>query len=299
MNKTISRMLSNLFVITGVLASFALASCMDSGYDDITDQQMDEAFGNKELQETNRITIADLKAKYSSTIFASSNTYQQITEPTQIRGWVTGNDIQGNIYNEISVEDESGASILICIAQGGLFGALPVGAEILVELKDLYLGGYGKQPEIGTPYTNSSGKTYVSRMNMRLWQQHYKRVGYKDNLAYAEFDKNLVKDENYLQANCGKVMTIKNVSFQKGGTATYAPEAEKDAANCVPRYLKDEDAGKNIAQASLQVRTSTYSKFAAETLPTGKVNITGVFTRYNSTWQILIRDLDDVKPANN
>lgn len=290
--------MKKLLFIAGILASFALTSCMDGGYDDITEQQMNDAYGNKDLQETNRITIAQLKAQYSSTIFASANAYKQITEPTQLRCWVTGNDIQGNIYSEISVEDESGEGILICISQGGLYGALPVGAEIIVELKDLYIGGYGKQPEIGTPYTNSSGKTYVSRMNARLWQQHYKRVGYKDNVQASDFDLSRIKDQAYLESNSGKLMTLKNVSFQKAGAATYAPEAEKDAANCVPRYLKDETAGKNIAQASLQIRTSTYARFAAETLPAGKLNITGVFTRYNDTWQVLIRDLNDVQPAN-
>jgi len=290
--------MKKIFLIAGILASFAFTSCMDGGYDDITEQQMDEAYGNKDLQETNRITIADLKEKYSTTIFASTNTYQQITEPTQIRGWVTGNDIQGNIYNEIAIEDESGQGILICIAQGGLFGALPVGAEILVELKDLYIGGYGKMPEIGTPYTNSSGKTYVSRMNMRLWQQHYKRVGYQNDVAAEMFELDNIKNTDYLENNCGRLMTLHNVSFQKGGTATFAPEAEKDAANCVARYLKNEETGKNIAQASLQIRTSTYAKFASETLPTGPVNITGVFTRYNNVWQVLIRDLNDIQPAN-
>lgn len=290
--------MKKLLFIAGILASFALTSCMDGGYDDITEQQMNDAYGNKDLQETNRITIAQLKAQYSSTIFASANAYKQITEPTQLRCWVTGNDIQGNIYSEISVEDESGEGILICISQGGLYGALPVGAEIIVELKDLYIGGYGKQPEIGTPYTNSSGKTYVSRMNARLWQQHYKRVGYKENVQASDFDLSRIKDQAYLESNSGKLMTLKNVSFQKAGLATYAPEAEKDAANCVPRYLKDETAGKNIAQASLQIRTSTYARFAAETLPAGKLNITGVFTRYNDTWQVLIRDLNDVQPAN-
>lgn len=290
--------MKKILLSLGILASFALSSCMDGGYDAVTDQQMNAAYGNQEVKETNRITIKDLKAKYNSTVFASSNTYQQIKEATQLRGWVTGNDIQGNIYSEITMEDESGEGILICISQGGLFGALPVGAEIIVELKDLYIGGYGKQPEIGTPYTNSNGKTYVSRMNPRLWQQHYKRIGFKENVQASDFDLSKIKDEAYLQANCGKLMTLKNVSFQKGGTATYAPEAEKDAANCVARYLKDETAGKNIAQASLQIRTSTYAKFAAEKLPEGKLNITGVFTRYNDTWQVLIRDLDDVKPAN-
>ncbi len=292
--------MKKILFIAGILASFALTSCMDGGYDDITEQQMNDAYGNKDLQETNRIKIADLKAKYSSTIFASANTYKQITEPTQLHCWVTGNDIQGNIYSEISVEDESGEGILICISQGGLYGALPVGAEIIVELKDLYIGGYVKQPEIGTPYTNSNGKTYVSRMNARLWQQHYKRIGYKDNVLASDFDISKIKDQSYLESNCGKLMTLRNVSFQKGdGVTTFAPESDKKlpTLNAVERFLRDEKSNKNIAQNSMLVFTSTYARFAAEKLPTGPLNITGIFTRFDDTWQILIRDLNDVQPA--
>lgn len=76
----------------------------------------------------------------------------------------------------MAVDDGTGA-ILICISQGGLFGYLPVGQEILVNLKDLYIGTYGYQPQIGTPYTNASGKTFPSRMNKTVWQQHFKLMG--------------------------------------------------------------------------------------------------------------------------
>ena len=107
-------------------------------------------YGNQGVAETNVITIAQLKQKYASALLTNEN-YKQIDESMQIKGVVTGNDIEGNIYNQIGVEDGTG-SVIICIAQGGLYGQLQVGREILVELKDLYFGSYGKQPQIGTPY---------------------------------------------------------------------------------------------------------------------------------------------------
>jgi hypothetical protein len=42
------------------------------------------------------------------------------------------------------------------------------------------------------------------------------------------------------------------------------------------------------------VRTSTYADFANKTLPQGEVDITGIFTRYNDTWQVLIREESDI-----
>ena len=242
-------------------------------------------FGNQSINETNVVTIGQLKKLYSGII--SSRGYVKITEPMQIKGVVTGNDIQGNIYNQIGLEDGTG-SIIICIAQGGLYGQLQVGREIIVELKDLYVGSYGQQPEIGTPYTNKSGRTYVSRMPRVLWQQHYKMLDMKSATPF-EFDVSKVSDANYIKENCGRLMTIRGVKFQgANGKRVYASEKEKDAANSVNRSLQ------GISGNALVVRTSTYADFANKPLPMGTVDITGIFTRYNNTWQILIREESDV-----
>ncbi len=272
------------YYIMSLLAVCLLTSCMDGDWD-IPEPDGTE-FGNASVTETNLVTIAQLKSKYASVI--KNGGYVQFTEPTQIKGVVTGNDIQGNIYNQIGLEDGTG-SIIICISQGGLFGQLQVGREILVELEGLFIGSYGLQPEIGTPYTNKNERTYVSRMPRVLWQQHYKLLGMK-GIEPIEFDVSKLGNSNYIDENCGRLMTIKGARFQgANGKRVFANEKEKDAANCVNRSLQD------ISSNALVVRTSTYADFANKPLPTGTVDITGIFTRYNNTWQILIREESDVK----
>lgn len=276
-------------------ATALLSGCMGGeniGFDDEWDAPNGEyVAGNEKLTETNLMTIAQLKEKYASTI--SSSGLYQFTEPTQIKGVVTSNDIESNIYNQVSIDDGT-ASMVICIAQGGLFATLPIGQEILVELKDLYIGAYSMQPEIGVPYTNKNGKTYVSRMSRYLWNEHYKAIGKADasKVKPEVFDQTKLRDATYMKENCGKLMTIQNVEFTNGGTTTYAPDAEKDAANCVNRSLK------GISSSNLVIRTSSYADFAASTLPTGKVNITGIFTRYSNLWQVLIVKESDVEIIN-
>jgi len=84
-------------------------------------------------------------------------------------------------------------------------------------------------------------------------------------------------------------MTVKGVKFQgANGKRVYASDADKDAANCVNRSLQ------GISSNYLVVRTSTYADFANKALPQGEVDITGIFTRYNNTWQILIREESDI-----
>lgn len=285
------------YLLMLVFACSLVTGCMDDDWDTPNAEALNKAYGNQEIAETNVITIGSLKEQYESVINASTNSYEQITEDVQIKGRVVGNDIGGNIYNEVSIDDGTGA-ILICISQGGLFSYLPVGQEIVVDLKGLYIGGYGKQAEIGMPYTNAKGNSYVSRMSRILWNKHFKLTGVADasKVVAKEFDVSKCDKEDYFIANNGKLMTIKNVEFTNAdGKTTFAPSEEKDAANSVNRGLTQD--GTKLSTNKIVVRTSTYADFAAKQLPTGKLNITGVFTRYRTTWQILIRDERDIQPA--
>ncbi len=268
-----------------------LASCMADSFD-APSTTADKVFGNPSLTEKNVISIADLKSTYSSVI--SNNGMKQITDEIQIKGTVIGNDIEGNIYNEVFIDDGTGAFI-ICIAQGGIYGFLPVGQEILVDLKDLYIGAYGQQGEIGTPYTSASGSTYVSRMSRFLWNDHFKLIGSNpSSVTPEEFDQRRVTDASYLESHCGKLMTLKGVELQAAdGKATFAPDdgSVPLTANCVNRNFK------GISSSQLVLRTSTFADFAGNVMPEGKVNVTGIFTRYRNTWQILMRSINDIEPA--
>lgn len=290
------------FLVAALLLGSVATSCMDDDWN--TPNSVAAPFGNNNITEDagKIITIKDLKAKTVDKLPVSvANDTIRITEDWQLKVRVTGNDIQGNIYNEVAVEDESGEGLLICIQKSGLFGILPVGQEILVNLKDLYIGIYGNNVQIGTPYTNSSGRTFTSRMPFNTWNEHFKILGDADasKVVPEEFDVTKLKDEAYVKSHRGKLMTLKNVEMDKAdGKLAWAPEADKDAGNGVSRAVKIN--GK--AQSLMVVRSSTYADFAALAMPKGKVNLTGIFTvyatnpsRYGYTWQILLRSIDDVE----
>ena len=298
------------FLVAALLLGPLTTSCMDDDWNDPTGDVA--PYGNNEIQENpeNIISIKDLKAKTVDLIPASqANDTVRITEDWQLKVRVTGNDIQGNIYNEIAVQDESGEGLLICIQKGGLFGFLPVGQEILVNLKGLYIGIYGNNVQIGVPYTNTSGRTFPSRMNINVWNEHFKILGAADasKVVPEEFDVTKLKDEAYVKSHRGKLMTLKNVEMDEAdGKLTWAPEADKDAGNGVSRAVKIGGKVYMSGSSSLMVvRSSSYADFAAKAMPTGKVNLTGIFTVYATnpslygyTWQILLRsdsDIEEVK----
>ena len=198
--------------MTGVL----FASCMGSDYAEPASKQ-------PEIKQTNVISIDSLITikEYSTAI--NGNSYKEITEDIQILATVTGNDAQGNFYNQISLQDKTGG-ILVRIGKGGLYGDLPVGQQILLNLKGLYIGGYGKQAQLGTLFEGSVGK--IDRFT---WPTLYGKVGnidlnYKETLG-EEFDVTKMSDADYIAKHAGRLMTIKNVSFQDAnGKNVYAPK---------------------------------------------------------------------------
>lgn len=280
MKKTII-LLFALMTVAGMMTS-----CMDGGYDDLSDITTQKAYGNDTITEHNVVTLNELRnnPKYKY-ILKQNHDYQLVDDDLQLKLVVTGNDIGGNIYNKVALQDENGDAIFVCVYSGGMFSYLPVGQEILINLKGLYIGTYGYQQQIGTPYTPSSGNTYPGRMSKDLWMKHFKLLG-KKSVEPIEFTTDM---ENSFNSHAGKLMTIKNVTIkQADGNATWAPENGSDFS--ISRNI-------NGFSSSVVIYTSTSAKFAAEKIPTGKVNVTGIFSRYNTTWQILLRTASDVQPA--
>ena len=298
------------FIALAFLA-LTLGSCMGDGYadPDLTEKVPAAPWGNNSLREKNVISIADLKTQFA-TVINSDNGYKQIEKDMMIKAVVTGNDVSGNIYNQVSVQDASGA-IIIAINGSGLSGYLPVGQEILVNLKGLYIGSYKKLPQIGGVNTKlSDGSLGMGKIERAIWNEHFKILnpGEADasTVVPEEFDRtklnNLTKEEKaafaaYMEANVGKLMTLKKVKFASAnGTNVWAPGDTNTSLELI-----DAETGKRINKNNLVVRNSGYSKFANEVIPQGVFDITGIFTRYHNkdydTWQIVLRSTDDLKAS--
>lgn len=293
-------------IMMALVMGLGLTSCMD---DDWKAPSGDTpAYGNNTLQEKKVISIEDLKKNYGITKDMINDTVR-IDDGIQIKGVVTGNDAEGNIYNEIALQDETGG-ILVCIAQGGLCGQIQVGQEVLIDLGGLYIGAYRSQPQIGVPYTSTSASgaksTYPSRIARAEWQTRFKLIGKPDatKLVAKEFDYESLKgNETELYKYAGCLVKATGVGFAKAdGKTTYAPKSEGASTGYgVMRAFKNMTTGKDYTTNEFGVRTSCYSDFAAEKLPEGKLTVTGILTcyksqtKYNATAQILMRQQSDVQ----
>lgn len=272
------------------LAALLTVSCHDNGKWDAPDPDTGMAsVGNQNLIASNPKTIAEIKAMFSTEI--KEGGLKQVTEPMQIQAIVVGNDEGGNIYQSLYIQDATGA-ISLSIAQAGLYATFPVGQAVLIELNGLYVGGYGEQPQIGTIYENpKNGNIQTGRMSRYLWMQHYKLISPIPGLVPTPIIVSNMKELD-LAEDCCKLITLKGVEIAAAdGKAVFAPDdgSVTLTSNCANRDIK--------GQSGVVIRTSTYAKFANTVMPTGKVDVTGIASRYNSTWQILMITGDDIWPS--
>ena len=264
------------------ITSMGLAACMDKDWEA---PQFDEPlYGNNSIMKEEGdkvITIGELKEKYSSLINASTDGVKEITDDWQLQVVVNGNDEGGNLYKQISVQDPTGA-IIVGINGSNLYPYMPVGQQLLINLKGLHIGGYRKQAQIGALYNRSIG-----RMDTDVWEQHVrllKEGEIEAKVDTVDFDENADK---YILS--GRIVKLSGVTISGEGTQVLAPEdgSVTLSSNCANRLIN--------GKSSLVLRTSSYSKFANRAIPKGKADVYGVCTRYNNTWQILMRTESDLQ----
>ena len=265
------------------ITSMGLAACMDKDWEA---PQFDEPlYGNNSIMKEEGdkvITIGELKEKYSSLINDSTDGVKEITDDWQLQVVVNGNDEGGNLYKQISVQDPTGA-IIVGINGSNLYPYMPVGQQLLITLKGLHIGGYRKQAQIGALYKGSS----IGRMDTDVWEQHVrllKEGEIEAKVDTVDFDENADK---YILS--GRIVKLSGVTISGEGTQVLAPDDGSVAlsSNCANRLIN--------RKSSLVLRTSSYSKFANRAIPKGKADVYGVCTRYNNTWQILMRTESDLQ----
>lgn len=288
-----------------LIGALCLGSCMNEDWQ-APDFGDNPPYGNNVIvpSTTNKITIADLKAKYANVF--SSNGYKQIGEDLQLHAVVNGNDQGGNLYKQISIQDETGG-IIVGINGTDLYAFMPVGQKIVINLKGMYIGAYGKMAQLGSEYNGSMG-----RMDLNVWKNNVRLVGDSVQVVTQSMENDGVTSDTTIvkmtakadtiafsapkdyNSIIGRIVKLSNVEISGDGTQILAPEdgSVRLTSNCANRDIKG-------AGSSIVLRTSTYSDFASRPIPTSKVDIYGVCTYYNGTWQILMRTNSDLVEHEN
>lgn len=205
------------------------------------------------------ITIQELKNKNIG----------EITDDLYIKGIVTADDKSGNFYKKIHLQDST-AAIAVNIDRSKFYSLFPEGRNVYVNLKGLFLS-YSKElvaNAAGDRILNAEVDKYLKRGAC------FKTVT-SDTVSISDLN------DSYLH----KLVTIKNVQVVNDTSGvTYANVVTQETEN-----LDISDCSQ-----SMILRSSGFAEFAADTVPTGKGYITGIYNKYKNYQQIFIRDLKDV-----
>ncbi len=240
-------------------------------------------------QDKANITIAEFKEKYWQD---APNYIDTVKEDLVIAGRVVSSDASGNIYKSLYIQDESGA-LTMSINQSSLYTTYRVGQEIVIPLKDMYVGKYNGQQQLGYPDYYENGSVWEATfMPIELFKAHAQLNGLPEPDKVQPVTCNitdLAHDAATLRKWQGQLVRFDNVKFSDAdGTVTYADESASTNRN-----IEDESGN------TLVVRNSNYATFRSSILPLGKGSVIGVLSYYNTragsngTWQLYIRSTDD------
>ena len=204
-------------------------------------------------------TVAEVKQLYVS------GNFTQITDNFYVKAKVTANDETGNLYKYIYVEDATGG-IRININKLNLYqdARFKVGKNVIINLKNLYVGKYNGEFQLGQPNGTNIGQVAENVV--------YKFF-YDSNEAVTTVTATEKTIANLATADVGKWIKIKNVQFV---------DTELGNTYSGNRTLIDCTGNKII------LRTNSQASFSGAMIDNGKGDIYAILSIYNGVYQLII-----------
>ncbi|MDO4228468.1 MAG: DUF5689 domain-containing protein [Capnocytophaga sp.] len=276
--------LKNLISICVVLLllTIGMVSCVkDTDYEL---PNLEEFKNNIPAFDGNIITFAQLTASATTEVV-------EHTANDAIEGYVVSSDEGGNFYKKIYIQNADKTSgVSVSINKSGLYTEFPIGAKVQIRLKGLTTQINNGGVEIGYDvYTSASGRKSVGQMAEAVYKTHLynlqETLKTQEELTQADSLVDVLKTNN----NVNQLVTFKNVSFESTAVGKTFHVATNDAQQGTNYNLIDSN-GKTVI-----FRTSRYANFSNENVPAGLLDITGVLTKYGSTYQFMINNTDGIK----
>ena len=281
--------LTKYFAATVVLiamVTLSLPGCVDFSFDD-PQPSIDSTSMSANT------TIAELKSVYPGSLFQLSDTTFYLRDSIIIEGTVISDDKEGNFYKSIFIEDSTGG-IEVKLNKTTLYNDYKRGQKVVVFCNDLYLGDYGGQIQLGSTYKNNGVVEISGLEGDPIIREHV----FKKGKTIQERIPTVLSVTQLNPTYIGMLVKFENVQIRDTISPitreiyTYADNVNKVTVNhsihqCGQAFDK------------LVLRTSGYARFASKPIQTKNGSITGVLTYYNGTYQLLIRDTNDVDFTSN
>ncbi|MEO8085512.1 MAG: DUF5689 domain-containing protein [Bacteroidota bacterium] len=259
MKKIVS--ISSLLSVVVVLS--LLSSCVKNEFDAPTTANIDPDLAVS-------MTISDIQS------LATGTTPYMITTNEVIAGVVIADDLSGNFYKEVIIQDSTGA-ISVQLDQSNFNSLYPIGRRVFVKCKGLVIADDGDGNfQLGIPVLQTVGRIPSGLVPKYL-------VAGKWGIP--------VSPKTVTIANIGNEPTqtlVRFVDVEFTAADAGQPYANAATQQSINRYI--EDCSGN--QADLY--TSGYATFAGTITPSGKGTMVAVYKQYAGSPELVIRNAEDV-----
>lgn len=205
-----------------------------------------------------------------------------IEDDITIAGVVVADDRSGNFYKQIIIQDSS-SGIVVLLGRSNLYNDYPIGRKIYIKCKGLYLGAYNKFIQLGSTPDNTNSISDIP--NAKISTYITKGPYTPDAIQPTKITINQLL--TITPKLVGTLIQIDSAEFES--SIVGLPYAQDPAiASGTDRKIED------CAGMQIVVRNSGYASFKSALLPAGKGSIKAIYSLYNSTAQLLIRDTTDI-----
>ena len=226
--------------------------------------------------------VIDVKTFKEMFASVADNGSQVISGPYFLKGVVSGNDVSGNIFKQLYVQDydfadtqKSQKGLYIGVDQNNVANLYGVGQQLYVELDGLSAVRYGGQLQVGNATTNAN----------RIPWEKFLDVVHKNGWANpANMLPKTTTIGALIPSMANTLVKFDNVVFTNAGTGNFIDEK-----------ISFTEQAFSDGTGSIIIRTSQYfTALKNKKIPEGKGSLTGIIGLHNSTWQLILRDVSDI-----
>ncbi len=238
------------------------------------DQEFDEPPGrNLPALEANA-TIQQVKNLHTLGGNASA-----ITEDWIIAATVVADDASGNLYQQLVIEDAS-AGIIIRLGNNGLYTLYPVGTELFIKLKGLYVNDYNNLYQI-------TGDATGGLIAGPLIGEYVVAGEIKEVTPTPTSLEEVLNNQAVFKDLLSRLVSMEDMQFGAVDLGdTYALPGGGSGRN---RTMED------CFGNSVTVRNSDFADFAGTPIPEGNGPVVGVLSVFGTTVQLTLRNTEDVQ----
>ncbi len=197
-----------------------------------------------------------------------------ISEPAVIEGRVTANDLYGEFYKCIWVEDNSGG-IELRLDQTQLYRRYPLGAPLRIFCEGLALGNYAGRILLGAPPTAEQVVDRIPEEEFSL------RLHLLDESCEPLPPEDILLEE-VGRDRIGRFVRLCGIRFidEEAGCTWCDTDPLTGLPVTTTRHLCDDHAD------TIELRTLSTCRYATEPLPDGKGSVCGILDCFNGVFQL-------------